>query len=227
MLPERFRRLTEVLEKRQPDLTVLMERVNKPHNFSAILRNCDAVGVMEAHAVPPEGGLPLSRDTSAGTARWIRVHRHRQTAAAAAALRERGFRLVAAHPGPGARDYRDEDYERPTAFVLGAELHGMSDEALALVDRQVVVPMAGMVRSLNVSVAAALLLYEAFRQREAAGMYARSRLPPAEFRRTLFEWAYPDLARRFRDRGLPYPELSEDGEILGSLDPIRGPGPGS
>ena len=221
MLPKRFHRLKKVLARRQPDLTVLMEQVNKPHNFSAILRSCDAVGVLEAHAVPPRGGLPLSRDTSAGTARWIRVQRHPNVEDAAGTLRKEGYRLVAAHPGPDARSHRDQDYTAPTAFVLGAELHGISARARELVDATVTIPMVGMVRSLNVSVAAALLLYEAQRQREGAGMYGRSRLAGEEFDRILFEWAYPDFARRFRERGLPYPELGADGEILGSLDPIR------
>jgi tRNA (guanosine-2'-O-)-methyltransferase len=223
MLPDRFRRLRSVLQRRQPDLTVLMEQVNKPHNFSAILRNCDAVGVLEAHAIPPHGGLSLHHETSAGTARWVSVRRHPDVKSAAAALSGAGFILVAAHPGDAAKDYRDADLTRPTALVMGAELHGVSDEALALVDEQVVIPMAGMVRSLNVSVAAALLLYEAYRQRDAAGMYDRSRLPGDRFDRLLFEWAYPDFARGFRERGLPYPALGDDGEILGSLDPLKSP----
>jgi tRNA (guanosine-2'-O-)-methyltransferase len=223
MLPARFHRLKSVLERRQPDLTVLMERVNKPHNFSAILRNCDAVGVLEAHAVPPRGGLPVHHETSAGTSRWVPVRRHPDARVAAEALKAEGFVLVAAHPAEAARDYREVDFTRPTALVLGAELHGVSDEALEVVDESVVIPMAGMVRSLNVSVAAALLLYEAWRQRDAAGMYDRSRLPEDRFDRILFEWAYPDFARGFRERGLPYPALGEEGEILGSLDPLRSP----
>jgi tRNA (guanosine-2'-O-)-methyltransferase len=223
MLPDRFRRLRSVLQRRQPDLTVLMEQVNKPHNFSAILRNCDAVGVLEAHASPAPGRpFPAPRDlggdrpVGAGTAA-PRCEVGRGGAQGA------GFILVAAHPGDGAKDYRDADLTRPTALVMGAELHGVSDEALALVDEQVVIPMAGMVRSLNVSVAAALLLYEAYRQRDAAGMYDRSRLPEDRFDRLLFEWAYPDFARGFRERGLPYPALGDDGEILGSLDPLKSP----
>ena len=209
-----------------------MEQVNKPHNFSAILRSCDAVGVLEAHVVPPRAGLDLDQATAAGTEKWIAVRRHRGLADAAAHLRQRGFRLLAAHPGPGALDYREVDYTEPVALLMGAELHGVSEEALALVDRHVVVPMEGMVRSLNVSVATALLLYEARRQREAAGLYARPRLDPGAYRRLLFEWAYPRLARDHRARGEPYPELDEQGGIVapGGLpgtprNPRRGTGP--
>lgn len=211
MRPERFRRLKEVLARRQPDLTVLMDRVNKPHNFSAIVRNCDAVGVLEAHAVLPEHGLELFHATSAGTRKWVRVRTHADAGAAVRHLRERGFRLVAAHPVPGALDFRAEDYTRPTAFLLGAELYGVSHAALSAADAHVVIPMLGMVHSLNVSVATALLLYEAQRQREEAGMYRGPRLTPAEFERTLFSWAHPLLARRLDEEGSAYPPLDDDG----------------
>lgn len=213
MRPERFHRLRAVLARRQPDLTVLMEKVNKPHNFSAILRNCDAVGVLDAHVVPPERGLELHHATSAGTRKWIRVHRHPDVGTAVAHLRDTGFSVVAAHPGEGARDYREIDYTRPTAILMGAELYGVSAEGLALADEHVVIPMMGMVHSLNVSVATALLLYEARRQREDTGMYAGPRLDPESFARTLFEWAHPTLAERCRAEGRPYPPLDEDGAI--------------
>lgn len=213
MRPQRFHRLRDVLSRRQPDLTVLMDRVNKSHNFSAILRNCDAAGVLDVHVVPPERGLDLHHGTSAGTKKWLGVHRHEDIEAAVGHLRARGFQLVAAHPAEGAVDFREVDYTRPTAIVMGAELHGVSDEALAAADSLVVVPMLGMVHSLNVSVATALLLYEAMRQREAAGMYDASRLAPEEFSERLFEWAYPTLARKRRSEGRPYPPLDADGNL--------------
>jgi tRNA (guanosine-2'-O-)-methyltransferase len=214
VIPERYRRLREVLDRRQPDLTVLMERVHKPHNFSAILRNCDAVGVLEAHAVPPEGGLPLHSDTAAGSDKWIAVHRHEGIRTAADHLHGRGFQILAAHPDPDATDYREVDFTRPTAVMMGSELDGLSDEGARVADRLVVIPMAGMVLSLNVSVATAILLFEAYRQRSRAGMYDQPRLPPELYRRILFEWSYPKVARRYRDRGEAYPPLDPGGQIL-------------
>ncbi len=214
MTPERFRRLKAALLRRQPDLTVLMERVNKSHNFSAILRNCDATGVLEAHVVPPRGRLPTHFGTSAGSAGWVPVRRHDSTAEAFRYLRERGFSVVAAHLDPGAIDYREVDFTRPTAVLMGAELFGISEEALGLADQTVTIPMEGLVQSLNVSVATALLLYEARRQREAAGMYLESRIPPELFAARLFEWCYPREARRFRESGDPYPQLDEEGRWL-------------
>ena len=73
--------------------------------------------------------------------------------------------------------------------------------------------MRGLAASLNVSVAAALFLYEAARQREAAGLYAQCRLSTAQFSETLFEWSHPDIAARCRRRGLPYPALTADGDL--------------
>jgi tRNA (guanosine-2'-O-)-methyltransferase len=214
MTPERFRRLRAALERRQPDLTVLMDQVHKPHNFSAILRSCDAVGVLEAHVVAPAGAVAIHHATSAGTKKWIAVKGHASVAEAARHLRARGLRLLAAHPSATAHDYRSVDYTTPTALILGAELHGVSAEALALADAHVTIPMAGLVRSLNVSVASALLLFEAYRQRAAAGMYERSRLPPEELARRLFEWAYPTLAKQRRASGRAYPSLGPGGEVL-------------
>ncbi|MGD2047246.1 MAG: tRNA (guanosine(18)-2'-O)-methyltransferase TrmH [Gemmatimonadota bacterium] len=214
MRAERFHRLRNVLERRQPDLTVLMDHVNKSHNFSAILRNCDAVGVLEAHVVVPEGGLDLHHGTSAGTKKWIQVEYHRDVSDVIGLLKGRGFTVVAAHPSADAVDYREVDYTRPTAITMGAELHGVSPEALELADVHVAIPMLGMVHSLNVSVATALLLFEAARQRTEAGMYDESRLPPDVFEKRLFEWAYPTLARSRREAGRAYPRLGPDGQIL-------------
>lgn len=214
MRPERFARLRRTLARRQPDLTVLMDRVHKSHNFSAILRNCDAVGVLEAHVVVPDDGLDLHHGTSAGTKKWVQVRHHSSVAEAVDRLHRQGFQIVAAHPSPDSVDFRRVDYRPPTALMMGAELHGVSDEGLELADLHVGIPMLGMVHSLNVSVATALLLFEAARQREDAGMYSASRLEPEEFRRRLFEWAYPSIAHRRRREGRAYPELTEDGQII-------------
>ena len=190
-----------------------MERVHKSHNLSAILRNCDAVGVLEAHVIPPKEGLQIHPHTSAGTAKWVRLVRHRTIQAAIEELKGRGFRVLAAHPGPDAVDFREVDFTVPTALMMGAELLGLSDEALELADLRISIPMVGMAQSLNVSVATALLLFEAFRQREAAHMYDESRIDPEDMERILFEWAYPRIARHCRNRGTPYPSLLEDGGL--------------
>ncbi|MGB1658658.1 MAG: tRNA (guanosine(18)-2'-O)-methyltransferase TrmH [Longimicrobiales bacterium] len=214
MTPERFARLKRALARRQPDLTVLMDRVHKSHNFSAILRNCDAAGVLEAHVVDPEQELNLHHGTSAGTKKWVQVNRYEEVADAVDHVKAEGFTIVAAHPSEGSLDFREIDYTQPTAIMMGAELHGVSEEGLALADRHIEIPMLGMVHSLNVSVATALILFEAARQRAEAGLYDVSRLSADDFDRRLFEWAYPSLASARRREGRPYPALSSDGEII-------------
>jgi tRNA (guanosine-2'-O-)-methyltransferase len=191
-----------------------MDHVSTSHNFSAILRSCDAVGVLDAHVVAPRTGLDVHYSSSAGTKKWVKVHRHGTVSGAVASLRGQGYRLVAAHPGPGAGDYRAFDYTGPTAVVLGAELTGVSDHALAEADALVSIPLHGMVRSLNVSVATALVLFEARRQREAEGLYDRCLLAPDEFERRLFEWVYPSIASRMRREGIAYPALDDEGRIV-------------
>ncbi|HKJ09437.1 MAG TPA: tRNA (guanosine(18)-2'-O)-methyltransferase TrmH [Gammaproteobacteria bacterium] len=213
MTPERYRRISAVLDRRQPDLTVLLENVHKPHNFSAVLRTCDAVGVFQAHAVTDRNALRGNRHLSAGSRKWLSVHRHHSADSATAALRQRGFRMLAAHLSDRAVDFREADYTQPVAIVLGTEKYGVSNETLALCDSEITVPMFGMVASLNVSVAAAVILYEAQRQRAAAGLYDRVRLDPETYRRTLFQWGYPRLARYYESIGRPFPSVSARGIV--------------
>lgn len=214
MTPERFARLKRALARRQPDLTVLMDRVHKSHNFSAIVRNCDATGVLEVHVVDPERGLDLHHGTSAGTKKWVQVNRYGDVADAVDHVKAAGLTVVAAHPSDSSIDFREIDYTQPTAIMMGAELHGVSEEGLALADRHIEIPMLGMVHSLNVSVATALILFEAARQRDEAGLYDSSRLSADDFDRRLFEWAYPSLASARRREGRAYPSLTLDGEII-------------
>jgi tRNA (guanosine-2'-O-)-methyltransferase len=215
--PKRYHRLRAVLDRRQPDLTVLLEDVQVPRNLAAILRSCDAVGVLAAHAVWPGGRLKISRPASGGNRRWLPVHKHRTFADALAVLKQQGLRVLAAHPRSDAVPFRELDFTLPTCFLLGNEDEGLTPEALAGADGVVQIPMEGMGTSLNVSVAAALLLFEAQRQRRAAGFYDAPRLDPETHARTLFEWVYSKIAAQCRKRGAAYPALGEDGEILGTV----------
>lgn len=196
MRPERKARIEAVAARRQPDLTVFMERVHKPHNVAAVIRTCDAVGVMRAHAVPGDDGLPRLNHTSQGAQRWVELVRHADSVSGLEALRAEGFRLYAAHFSSTAVDFRVPDYTRPSAIVLGTEKFGVSDAALEQVDQEIVIPMLGMSQSLNVSVATALILYEAQRQRAAAGMYEPKSLARSPWRELAAGWVQRDLDRR-------------------------------
>lgn len=219
LLPRRYERLKAVLDRRMGDLTVLLEHVDKPHNLSAILRSCDAVGVLEAHVVSLSGRLPTFNSTAQGSQKWVPLHRHGSSEQALRGLKARGFRVFGTLLSEAAVDYRSCDFTGPTAFVLGAEKWGLSPEAAALVDQAVIIPMRGMVQSLNVSVATAMLLAEALRQRQAAGLVpeAGEGVEPERYRRQLFEWAYPEVAAWCQQQGRAYPALDDDGAIAEAL----------
>ena len=219
LLPRRFERLRSVLNQRMADLTVLVEHVEKPHNLSAILRSCDAVGVLEAHAVSFSGRPRTFNSTAQGSQRWVPLHDHADIGSAISHLKQRGFRLFGTNLSVDARDYRECDFTGPCAFVLGAEKWGLTEEATALMDQAVYIPMRGMVQSLNVSVATATLLFEALRQRQVAGLAPQNGegIPDGDYDTLLFEWCYPEVAAWCRDQGRPYPPLGDEGEILEEL----------
>jgi tRNA (guanosine-2'-O-)-methyltransferase len=219
LLPRRFERLKAVLDRRMGDLTVVLEHVDKPHNLSAILRSCDAVGVLEAHVVSLAGRTPTFNCTAKGSEKWVPLHRHSDSVALLQKLKEQGFRLYGTHLSVEAVDYRSCDFTGPSALVLGAEKWGLSAEAAALVDQPIVIPMQGMVQSLNVSVACATLLFEALRQRQAAGVLPShgEGVPAERYGPLLFEWAYPEVAAWCRKEGRPYPALDAEGAITEQL----------
>lgn len=155
-----------MLARRQPDLTVCMEQVHKPHNVSAIIRTADAVGVHEVHAVWPGSRMRTMASAAAGSNSWVQVKTHRTIGDAVAHLKGQGMQILATHLSDNAVDFREIDYTRPTCILMGQEKTGITQEALALADQDIIIPMIGMVQSLNVSVASALILYEAQRQRQ-------------------------------------------------------------
>ncbi len=214
MTPNRYARLRAILDRRQPDLTVLMDNLAKPHNVSAVIRTCDAVGIAEIHAVSGAQSFKARRSSAGGTGRYVGVRLHASTEAAIDHLRSKGFRILAAHLTPEARDFRGVDYTLPTAVLLGTEKDGVSAETALHVDGSIQVPIMGAVESLNVSVAAAIILYEAQRQRAAGRLYDRPRLDEATCQKLLFEWGYKRLAEYCRRKGVPYPRIGPEGEIL-------------
>ena len=212
MSPERYQRIREVLEKRQTDLTVCLENVHKPHNVSAVVRTCDAVGIHRVHTVW-EKQYQFRRGTAMGSQQWVRQTNHMNIADAMTDLKGQGMQVLVTNLSEKAVDFRDIDYTKPTAILFGQEKYGATDEAKALADQDIVIPMMGMVQSLNVSVAAALVLYEAQRQRTIAGMYNTQHLAEEECQALAFENGYPRLFKLCQRKGLAMPPINELGEI--------------
>lgn len=187
--PRRKARLGSVLAHRQPDLTLVLANIHDPHNVSAIYRSCDAFGVDKVHLYYTDTPFPvLGRKTSASARKWVESVRHRDRQELETSLRAQNMQILATTFTPTAKPLRTWDFTRPTAIIMGNEHAGVSPELVPLVDGEVYIPMYGMVQSFNVSVASALMLAEASRQRAAAGMYEHRLWSDEEYETRLNAW---------------------------------------
>lgn len=212
MTKDRYEKINEVLSKRQTDLTLLLEEVHKPHNVSAVYRSADAVGIHKIHAVWRQHE-DLRKGTAMGSQIWVNTEVHGTLPSAIEHLHEQKMQVLVTHLDDNAVDFREIDYTLPTAILLGQEKTGATKQAIELADHSIVVPMVGMVQSLNVSVAAALILYEAQRQREAANMYKNASVSEQDAQEMLFAGGFPLIYKECIRRGLPFPHVDEDGCI--------------
>ena len=215
VLPRRFKRIKSVLNKRIQNLTVLVEGVSKPHNLSAILRTCDAAGVFETNFIRNENQVQTFNSTAQGSQKWVTLNNYSSSINAAKKLKKKGFKLFGTTLNKKSIDYKELDYTQNTCFVLGAEKWGLSEELIEAVDECIYIPMFGMVQSLNVSVAASILLFEAIRQRDQKGLLPQNGegIDQQQYQNTLFEWTYPELKDSYKINGLKYPNLDENGQI--------------
>jgi tRNA (guanosine-2'-O-)-methyltransferase len=211
-----------MLLHRQPDLTVIMDNVNKAHNLSAIIRSCDGVGIREIHAVSYRKSIYAEQNAAAGASKWLTLNLYPDIATVYSKVSERGMQILVATNKEGSIDFRKVDYTVPTALVMGAEWDGISEEAIQGADHAITVPMFGMVESLNVSVATAVILFEAQRQRAEKGMYDKQQLEQECFERMLFEYTYPRLSRELREEGTPYPQLDAEGRVCSNAQKHAG-----
>ena len=190
MTPERRDRLLAVLNKRQNDLTVVLENVFDPHNISAVMRTCDAVGIQEVYVLNTK--IPVHKKwgakSSSSAAKWLTVHQFTDAQTCFEALRSKYSRILTTHLSPGASKLYDLDLTEKVALVFGNEHSGVSEEIRDMADGNFIIPQMGIIRSLNISVACAVTLYEAYRQKEEAGHYAKPKLEGEMREGLLEEW---------------------------------------
>jgi tRNA (guanosine-2'-O-)-methyltransferase len=185
----RIARLEHVLKHRQPDLTVVMENIHDPHNVSAMLRSCDAAGVWEAQLLYTIDAFPkIGKKSSASAGKWVERRKFKTVQECYGKLRSEGFRIYATRLDEKAKSLYDFDLTQKVALVFGNEHRGVSDEAAQEADELLQIPMFGMIQSLNVSVACAITLYEALRQRLAASGYGTGKFSKAKFEELIETW---------------------------------------
>ena len=173
---ERLDKIKEVVANRQFDLTVILENVTDPHNVGAVLRSCDSVGIREIFLIsenPYEDkyGKFIGKTTSSGSLKWVKFNYFEDCGSCIAEVRKRYDIILCTHMSADAQSLYDIDLTKRVALVFGNETNGISTEMLNLCDGNFLIPQVGMVQSLNISVACAVSLYEAFRQRNVKGMY--------------------------------------------------------
>ena len=190
MTPERYQRLTSVLNKRQPDITVVLENVFDPHNISAVMRTCDAIGIQDVYIlnnrIPPHKKWGYRSSSTA--AEWLTIHQFTNMDECFDELRKRYKKIYATHLGEKSTMLHQLDMTESIALVFGNETFGVSEEITKLVDGTFIIPQVGIIKSLNISVACAVTLYEAFRQKKIAGHYDEPKLCEEQLKSLKEEW---------------------------------------
>ncbi len=186
----RLARLESAIRNRQPDLTVVLENIHDPHNVSAILRSCDAAGVPEVQLVYNVEKFPkLGKKSSASAKKWVDHRRFEGIKGCFEQLHKEGYRIYATHLSKGTVPLYDLDLTKKVALVFGNEHRGVSEDTARCADGNFMIPMFGMIQSLNVSVACAVTLYEAVRQRMNVGRYPSSSFSEREIKKMLKAWS--------------------------------------
>ncbi|MCX8104500.1 MAG: RNA methyltransferase [Ignavibacterium album] len=186
---KRLLKITNTLKHRQFDLMVVLENIHDPHNVSAIFRTCDAVGIPKVSLVYTKEKFPkIGKKSSASAFKWVERQKFTSIETCYSELRKEGFRIFVSSISDDAKSIYQLDFSDKVAIVLGNEHRGVSDDAEKLADEKIMIPMFGMVQSLNVSVAAAIILYEAARQRIAKGKYDDSQLTKVELEELVEQW---------------------------------------
>lgn len=189
MTPQRKERIEKVLGHRQPDLTVILENVHDPHNIAAVMRTCDAVGVQDIYVLNTRIAKhgKFGKRSSASAAGWLSVYEYDNVAECMEAVKKNHDHIYATHLGEQAVSLYELNLTERVALVFGNEHSGVSEECLGYCTGNFIIPQVGMVQSLNISVACAVTLYEAYRQREAKGYYSGVSRLGLEYHSTLAE----------------------------------------
>ena len=186
---KRKNKIISVVNSRQPSIRVVLENIHDPHNVSAIFRTCDAVGISEVCLVYYIEKFPkIGKKSSASAFKWVEREKFRSIEECYSNLKEEGFNIYASSITDGAVSLYELDLTKKSAIILGNEHRGVSNSATNLADKKFLIPMFGMVQSLNVSVAAAIILYEALRQRMKAGMYNKPGYSIDELKELINHW---------------------------------------
>lgn len=202
MTPERSDKFQKVLSHRQANLAIVMENVHDLHNISAVMRTCDAVGIQDIYVI--NSMIPkhiyFGPKSSSSAAKWLTVHQFTSIEECIPVLRSRYNKIYATHLSTDAVVLYDIDFTKESiALVFGNEHDGVSEEMRNYADGNIIIPQVGMIQSLNISVACAISIYEAYRQKKNAGHYEQPSLSEERIQEIRAVWSKPKIKFRFKD----------------------------
>ena len=192
MTPERKEKLETVLSKRQAGLAIVMENVHDPHNIAAVMRTCDAVGIQDIFILNTkiQQHKKFGPKSSSSAAKWLTIHHYNDAVICFGELRKRYSKILTTHLASDSVDLYEIDFTHSVALVFGNEHEGVTEEIRALADGNFIIPQTGIIQSLNISVACAVSIYEAMRQKKAAGHYLQPSLPKERIDGLRKEWGF-------------------------------------
>lgn len=192
MTPERKEKLLSVIQKRQSNLTVVLENVFDPHNVSAVMRTCDAVGIQEMYILNTR--IPLHRKwgfkSSRSANKWITTHQFTDAEECFAEVKKNYSKILTTRLTAPSISLYEVDFLESIALVFGNECYGVNDEIQKFADASFVIPQVGMISSLNISVACGVTLYEAYRKKSLAGHYEQPSLSQDKMNHLYQEWGF-------------------------------------
>ena len=176
-------------------MTVVLENVQDPHNISAVLRTCDAVGIQDVYILTTK--IPRHKKfgykSSSSALKWLTIHEFDHLEECIKAVRKNFSKILTTHLSSDAVQLYDIDFTDSVALVFGNEHSGVTDECRALADGNFIIPQMGIIQSLNISVACAVSIYEAMRQKMVAGHYDHASLPKEQMDGLLTQWGVEEL----------------------------------
>lgn len=202
MTPARSGKFQKVLSSRQANLAIVMENVHDQHNISAVMRTCDAVGIQDIYII--SSVIPkhtyFGPKSSSSAAKWLTVQQFSSVAECMEVLRSRFQKVYTTHLSADAVDLYEIDFtQESVALVFGNEHDGISEEMRSVADGNILIPQVGMIQSLNISVACAVSIYEAYRQKKLAGHYDHPSLSVERIEEIKAVWSKPKVKFRFKD----------------------------
>ncbi|MBT8179554.1 MAG: RNA methyltransferase [Eudoraea sp.] len=158
--PQRRQRFIDILELRTRYITVAVEDVFQMHNSSAVIRSCEVFGIQDCHLIEARFGKRLDKNIALGAQQWVDAYSYPDSLSCIKVLREKGYKIVATSPHTDSCLLDEYEFDAPLALFFGTEKEGLSEEVLREADETIKIPMVGFTESLNISVAAAIILQQ-------------------------------------------------------------------